>query len=68
LGPPIAQYYKASLQERGGAQAVTTQIFDTNETDLFSYITNVKAPAEPDAIIDAANTQNAITLTEQCAR
>jgi len=38
--------------------------FDTNETDLFSYITNVKR-AEPDAIMMAANTQNAITLTEQ---
>jgi branched-chain amino acid transport system substrate-binding protein len=62
-GRSIAQYYKASL-ERGGAQAVTTQIFDTNETDLFSYITNVKR-AEPDAIMMAANTQNAVTLTEQ---
>jgi branched-chain amino acid transport system substrate-binding protein len=62
-GRSIAQYYKASL-ERGGAQAVSTQIFDTNETDLFSYITNVKR-AEPDAIMMAANTQNAVTLTEQ---
>ncbi len=62
-GRSIAQYYKASL-ERDGAQAVTTQIFDTNETDLFSYITNVKR-AEPDAIMMAANTQNAVTLTEQ---
>jgi branched-chain amino acid transport system substrate-binding protein len=62
-GRSIAQYYKASL-ERGGAEAVSTQIFDTNETDLFSYITNVKR-AEPDAIMMAANTQNAVTLTEQ---
>jgi branched-chain amino acid transport system substrate-binding protein len=62
-GRSIAQYYKASL-ERGGAEAVTTQIFDTNETDLFSYITNIKR-AEPDAIMMAANTQNAVTLTEQ---
>lgn len=62
-GRSIAQYYKTSL-ERSGAQAVTTQIFDTNETDLFSYITNVKR-AEPDAIMMAANTQNAVTLTEQ---
>jgi branched-chain amino acid transport system substrate-binding protein len=62
-GRSIAQYYKTSL-EHSGAQTVTTQIFDTNETDLFSYITNVKR-AEPDAIMMAANTQNAVTLTEQ---
>jgi branched-chain amino acid transport system substrate-binding protein len=62
-GRSIASYYKASL-ERQGAQVVSTQIFDTNETDLFSYITNVKR-AEPDAIMMAANTQNAVTVTEQ---
>src|SRR3981081_3933791 len=76
-GRSIASYYKASL-ERQGAQVVSTQIFDTNETDLFSYITNVKR-AEPDAtrrrtsaqraereaITMAANTPNAVTVTEQ---
>jgi branched-chain amino acid transport system substrate-binding protein len=62
-GRSIATCYKTSL-EREGAQVVSTQIFDTNETDLFSYITNVKR-AEPDAIMMAANTQNAITVTEQ---
>jgi branched-chain amino acid transport system substrate-binding protein len=62
-GRSIATYYKTSL-ERQGAQVVTTQIFDTTETDLFSYITNVKR-TEPDAIMMAANTQNAVTVTEQ---
>src|SRR3954447_13016970 len=62
-GRSIAQYYKTSL-ERSGAQPVSTQIFDANETDLFSYITNIKR-AEPDAIMMAANTQNAVTVTEQ---
>jgi branched-chain amino acid transport system substrate-binding protein len=62
-GRSIASYYKTSL-EREGAQVVSTQIFDTNETDLFSYITNVKR-ADPDAIMMAANTQNAVSVTEQ---
>jgi len=62
-GRSIAQYYKTSL-ERSGAETVTTQIFDSKETDLFSYITNIKR-SEPDAIMMAANTQNAVTLTEQ---
>jgi branched-chain amino acid transport system substrate-binding protein len=62
-GRSIATYYKTSL-EREGAQVVSTQIYDTNETDLFSHITNIKR-AEPDAIMMAANTQNAVTVTEQ---
>jgi branched-chain amino acid transport system substrate-binding protein len=62
-GRSIAQYYKASL-ERSGAETVTTQIYDATETDLFSYITNIKRAA-PDAIMMAANTQNAVTVTEQ---
>ena len=62
-GRSIASYYKTAL-EKQGATVVSTQIFDTNDTDLFPYITNVKR-ADPNAIIMAANTQNAISLTEQ---
>jgi len=62
-GRSVASFYQASLQ-RLGAQPVGTQIFDPNDTDLFPYITNIKR-AEPDAIMMAANTQNAVTLTEQ---
>ena len=62
-GRSVATYYKTAL-EKEGAQVVSTQIFDTNETDLFPFITNVKR-AEPDAVMMAANTQNAVTLTEQ---
>lgn len=62
-GRSIASFYKTSL-EKQGATIVTTQIFDPNDTDLFPYITNVKR-AEPDAIMMAANTQNAVTVTEQ---
>jgi len=62
-GRSIAQYYKTSL-EHSGAETVTTQIYDVTETDLFSYITNIKRAA-PDAIMMAANTQNAVTVTEQ---
>jgi branched-chain amino acid transport system substrate-binding protein len=62
-GRSIASYYKTSL-ERQGATVVSTQIFDSTETDLFPFITNVKR-SEPDAIMMAANTQNAVTLTEQ---
>jgi branched-chain amino acid transport system substrate-binding protein len=62
-GRSIASYYKDSLQ-RYGASVVSTQIFDATDTDLFPYITNVKR-AEPDAVMMAANTQNAINVTEQ---
>lgn len=62
-GRSVAEFYKAAF-ERNGATTVSTQIFDTNETDLFAYITNIKR-AEPDAIMMAGNTQNAVSLTEQ---
>lgn len=62
-GRSVASFYKAAL-ERQGAQPVATQIFDATETDVFPFITNIKR-AEPDAIVMAANSQNAVTLTEQ---
>jgi len=62
-GRSIAATYAKALQKYG-AEVVGTQIFNASDTDLFPYITNVKG-ARPDAVILAANTANAVSLTEQ---
>jgi branched-chain amino acid transport system substrate-binding protein len=62
-GRSIIESYGAALSA-GGVTVVDKQIYDTNDNDMFSYITNIKRAA-PDAIVLAGNTQNAVTLTEQ---
>jgi len=62
-GRSIIDSYSAALTA-DGASIVTQQIYDTNDSDLFPYITNIKRAA-PDAVVLAGNTQNAVALTEQ---
>lgn len=62
-GRSIVDSYSAALTA-DGASIVAQQIYDTNDSDLFPYITNIKRAA-PDAVVLAGNTQNAVALTEQ---
>jgi branched-chain amino acid transport system substrate-binding protein len=62
-GRSIIESYSAALNVEG-ATIVAQQIYDTNDSDLFPYITNIKRNA-PDAVVLAGNTQNAVALTEQ---
>jgi len=62
-GRAVAESYGSVIEELGGS-VVATEIFGRDETDLFPYVTNIKA-ASPDAVITAANTQNAANLTTQ---
>jgi branched-chain amino acid transport system substrate-binding protein len=62
-GRSIIDSYSPALAAEG-ASVVAQQIYDTNDSDLFPYITNIKRSA-PDAVVLAGNTQNAVALTEQ---
>lgn len=50
--------------ERAGGQIVATEYFQPSELQFLSHITKLKS-ANPDAIILAANTQHAVTLSKQ---
>ena len=58
----VASYPKAI--ERAGGQIVATEFFQQSDLQFLSQITKVKA-ANPDAIILAANTQQAAALSKQ---
>jgi branched-chain amino acid transport system substrate-binding protein len=62
-GRTVAEEYAKSLKKLG-AEVVASEIFDRSETDLFQYITKIKA-RKPDVIVMAANTQMAASLTKQ---
>lgn len=62
-GRTVQKWYGAYFEELGG-KIVSSEIFDRAETDLFPYITKIKA-RNPDVIIMAANTQLAASLTKQ---
>lgn len=62
-GRAVASSYGAAL-EKEGAKVVDTEIFSRDDTDLFSYITKIKAQ-KPDVVISAANTQLAANVTKQ---
>jgi branched-chain amino acid transport system substrate-binding protein len=62
-GRSIIESYSPALTAEG-ATVIDKQIYDTNDSDLFPYITNIKR-SSPDAIVLAGNTQNAVALTEQ---
>ena len=62
-GRSIIDSYGSALTA-DGAIVVEKQIYDTNDSDLFPYITNIKR-SSPDAVVLAGNTQNAVALTEQ---
>ncbi|MDQ6619181.1 MAG: ABC transporter substrate-binding protein [Pseudomonadota bacterium] len=58
----VASYPKAI--ERAGGEIVATEYFLQSELQFLSHITKIKA-SNPDAIILAANTQQAVGLTKQ---
>lgn len=62
-GRAVASSYGAALKKQG-SKIVDTEIFSRSDTDLFSYITKIKA-AKPDVVISAANTQLAANVTKQ---
>jgi branched-chain amino acid transport system substrate-binding protein len=62
-GRTVSEEYAKSLKELG-AEVVATEIFDRADTDLFPYITKIKAK-DPDVIVTAANTQLAASVTKQ---
>lgn len=62
-GRTVQKWYGTYFEELGG-KVVASEIFDRSETDLFPYITKIKA-SNPDVIIMAANTQLAASLTKQ---
>ena len=62
-GRAVAESYGNKINELGG-EVVATEIFSRDESDLFPYVTKIKAAA-PDAVITAANTQQAANLTTQ---
>lgn len=62
-GRTVAEWYAKYFEDLGGT-VVATEIFDRSETDLFPYITKIKA-RNPDIIMMAANTQLAASLTKQ---
>ena len=57
-----ASYPKAI--ERGGGEIVANEFFQQSDLQFLSQITKVKA-ANPDAIVLAANTQQAVALSKQ---
>lgn len=58
----VASYPKAI--ERAGGELVATELFQQSDLQFLSQITKVKA-SNPDAIILAANTQQAVALSKQ---
>lgn len=62
-GRTVVEEYGKNLKKLGG-EVVASEIFDRSETDLFPYITKIKA-RNPDVVIMAANTQHAAGLTKQ---
>lgn len=58
----VASYPKAI--ERAGGEIVATEFFQQSDLQFLSQITNVKA-SNPDAIVLAANTQQAVALSKQ---
>lgn len=58
----VASYPNAI--ERTGGQIVATEFFQQSDLQFLSQITNVKA-SNPDAIVLAANTQQAVALSKQ---
>lgn len=62
-GRAVASSYGAALKKQGST-IVDTEIFSPSDTDLFSYITKIKAQ-KPDVVISAANTQHAANVTKQ---
>ena len=62
-GRAVAGSY-AKAMEAAGAKVVATEIFSRDDTDLFPYITKIKAQ-NPDVVISAANTQLAASVTKQ---
>jgi branched-chain amino acid transport system substrate-binding protein len=62
-GRTVVEEYGKNLKKLGG-EVVATEIFDRADTDLFPYITKIKA-RNPDIVITAANTQHAAAVTKQ---
>ncbi|MCC6194505.1 MAG: ABC transporter substrate-binding protein [Burkholderiales bacterium] len=62
-GRSMVASYPKSIEKAGG-QIVATELFQQSDLQFLSQITKVKA-ANPDAIILAANTQQAAALTKQ---
>jgi len=62
-GRAVASSYGDALKAKG-AEVVATEIFSRDDTDLFPYITKIKAQ-KPDAVLTAANTQAAANVTKQ---
>jgi len=58
----VASYPKAI--KRAGGEIVATEFFQQSDLQFLSQITNVKA-SNPDAIVLAANTQQAVALSKQ---
>jgi len=58
----VASYPKSI--ERAGGQIVATEFFQQSDLQFLSQITKVKA-SNPDAIVLAANTQQAVALSKQ---
>lgn len=62
-GRAVASSY-AKAMVAAGAKVVATEIFSRDDTDLFPYITKIKAQ-NPDVVISASNTQLAASVTKQ---
>jgi branched-chain amino acid transport system substrate-binding protein len=62
-GRAVASSYGEALKKQG-SEIVDTEIFSRDDTDLFPYITKIKAQ-KPDVVISAANTQLAANVTKQ---
>lgn len=62
-GRAVAGSYADALKA-SGAEVVATEIFSRDDTDLFPYITKIKAQ-NPDVVISASNTQLAANVTKQ---
>ncbi len=62
-GRAVASSYGEALKKQG-SEIVDTEIFSRDDTDLFPYITKIKAQ-KPDVVIAAANTQLAANVTKQ---
>ena len=62
-GRAVASSYAKALTAKG-AKVVATEFFSRSDTDLFPYITKIKAQ-KPDVVISASNTQLAANVTKQ---
>lgn len=62
-GRAVATSYSEALKKEG-VDVVDTEIFSRDDSDLFPYITKIKAQ-KPDVVISASNTQLAANVTKQ---